>query len=52
LLNHSILSHIDKDSIQLNHDKKSKILKFINQNLLFRELSLSLREIENLQIKV
>lgn len=52
LLNHSILSHIDKDSIQLNHDKKSKILKFINQNLLFKELSLSLREIENLQIKV
>lgn len=52
LLKYSVLSSIEKDSIQLNHDKKSKILKFINQSLLFRELSLSLREIENLQIKI
>ena len=51
LLKHSILSEVDKDSIQLNHDKKLKILKFINQNLLFKELNLSIKEIESLQIK-
>lgn len=51
LFDNSILSEIDKDSISLNQDKKLKILKFINQNLLFRELNLSIKQIENMQIK-
>jgi hypothetical protein len=51
LLEHFILSEIDKDTILLNQDKKLKVLKFINQNLLFKELNLSIKKIENIQIR-
>lgn len=50
LFEHSILKEIDNDTIVLSQDKKSKILKFINQNLLFKELNLSMKQIGNLQI--
>ncbi|PKP14180.1 MAG: hypothetical protein CVU07_14600, partial [Bacteroidetes bacterium HGW-Bacteroidetes-23] len=46
LLSQSILSSYDKSEISINVSFKSKLLKFINQNMTFSELNKSIKQIQ------
>lgn len=52
LLNNNIVVSYNKDEIILNSDMKNKILKFLNQSIIFPELNKSIREINELMISV
>jgi hypothetical protein len=50
LLSYSILNSIDKLDLTINNSLKSKILKFINQNITFSELNRAIKEIQNREL--
>ena len=47
LLKNSILKSVDNIELTINNLLKSKILKFVNQNVTFSELNKAIRELQN-----
>lgn len=47
LLKHTILKSVDNTELKINNVLKSKILKFVNQNITFSELNKAIRELQN-----
>ncbi|CAM4344034.1 SMEK domain-containing protein [Flavobacterium terrigena] len=50
LLNHSILTSFDKSNVSIDPTKKTKVLKFINQNLTFLELNRVIKQIQKSEL--